>query len=1266
MQKESGLILFRWLNQLILLSTLSALIIFFIAKTVSAQNMADYTAYPPFVSQQVPPNVLIVLDNSGSMQEFAYKTPGTGHSTSTPDASFNPSLTYYGYFNTSTRYSYSAASGGHFYEDATGGWNGNFLNWLTMRRVDVVKKVLVGGKATSRSIGTVKYLLADDGAGDFYKRYAVSSSYAPYSGTRCFKNDNATISVSTATTGTCSSFTAGTYTIKVRIGDTEVPSGVVQKTWDKVRFGLMYFNDTGSGYENGGGGNYDGGYVQDNISGPGANVNLLVSIENMTPSSWTPLAESLYEATRYFSAGTGAYRNANYAAQDPIQNKCQKNFVLILTDGESTKDRNIPGTAFSGVTSAVTDPNGFNVRTYMDNIATLEGYTSQWNVDANGNNGTYYLEGVAYWAHNNDFRSDWSGVQNITTYTVFAFDDSPVGSDILKKSAKYGGFTDYNGNNRPDLPNEWDEDGDNVPDTYFEAQEGALLEASLVQAFTDILRKASSGTAVSVLATTGDGEGAVYQAFFYPEKMENMESRKWLGYLHALFVDKYGNLREDSNSNAALDLTSDYIIQMSYNPSIGTIINKYSDANGDGTKDSATPASTESLDSIKAIWKGGENLWAAAPASRTIYSTVNGYNTLDFSTTNSATLQPYLRAANSTESNNIINWVRGDDLTGVTDTNHPTGYRERSITLNNITNVWKLGDIIYSTPSVAGRPMENYDLLYGDATYTKFRSAYLKRRQVVYVGSNDGMLHAFNAGCYDSVNHRFYPDVDGSGNCSAGSRSLGEELWAFIPRGILPHLKWNTFINYTHVYQVDLKPKITDVKIFDAGGAHTEGWGTILIGGFRYGGKNISWTSGGNNYSASPEYFALDITNPLSPRLLWTFSNPDLGLSMSYPAVAKVGNSWFAVFGSGASSATGGYDSNSNLTAFQNGNVFVLKISGGNNGIIDTWTENVNFWKIPTGNTTTFLSDPITVDVDIDNDVDVIYIGENYKVGSSWNALMRRITTNKGAQTLPSAWSLSTVGNVSSIAGAKDVVKRITSAPSAAMDDRANLYVYFGTGQFYGSLDKNQTDTGAFYAIKDNCWNGSCTTSYTGLLDISSATVNTSGAVASVSGACGGAVSTWSDLVSASYSCNGWAMYFSNLGENIDFTGSALLHTGERVLSKPLVLGGLVTWATYIPGIDICSYEGESNVYAVYYKTGTAYKDYVFKDQKTQTTPSTTVARVKKLGSGMPSSLSAQITAGGTAKGFAQQSTGSILEIESITPISLKSGISGWKSEEIP
>ncbi|MBI4683262.1 MAG: hypothetical protein HY757_09215 [Nitrospirae bacterium] len=1029
-------------------------------------------------------------------------------------------------------------------------------------------------------------------------------------------------------------------------------SGVIQALADKdgdgnfdpggPRFGLMTYNSDNEGC------------VKTGIAGANMSA-LLTALQDEPPYNGTPTGEALNEAWDYYiqsNAHTGC-NNTPYiggvgSVKDPWYDSgtsvtCRKSFVLLISDGE-------------------------------------------WN--GSGDDPVWPARST----HVNDIRPDLTGTQSLKTFSVYSFGYEPAGINSMQQIGMYGSFDDYDSNtwpyNRTGYPSdsrtatlpaapcdplslpmdsgcrEWDTNGDGLPDTYYKASEGDVLEAQLIQAISDILKQSSSGTAVSVLATTGEGEGAVYQAYFYPEKLEGIEPRKWIGFVQALFVDKYGNLREDTNSNDTLDMASDYILEMEYDVNAGTLVKKYSDTNADGQKDSSTASATVSIDAVSAIWKGGENLWQATAAGRNILTTTDGFTSFSFETANSLSLQPYLRAADISESDNIINWTRGDDLTGVTDSGHIDGYRKRDLTLTiggtTSNNVWKLGDIVYSTPTVVGKPMENYDLLYGDSSYSNFRSTYMKRRQTVYVGSNDGMLHAFNAGCYDAPNHKYYGDADTSGNCVSGSHSLGQELWAFIPRGILPHLKWSTLPDYTHVYTVDQKPKVTDVNFFTSNTTHPYGWGTILIGSYRYGGKTISCPAPCN--STSPEYFALDITDPLNPRLLWTFTDPGLGLTMSYPSVAKVGDRWFAIIGSGPTD----YDSGSNLLSYQNGNIYALELTSGSNGVISAWTQNTNFWKIPTGNATAFLANPITVDVDIDYDVDVMYIGENYQQGGNWNTLMRRITTNKGGHTTPSQWTLSTLGNINSIAGNNDVAKRITAPPSAAMDDRANLWVFFGTGQFFGTADKNQTDTGGFYAIKDGCWDGTCSSSYSNLLDISGGSVMTDGTVSGISGNCGTGTSTWSSLLSASYACDGWSMFFDNVAESVDFTGEALLHSGEKMLGKPLVLGGLVTWATYIPGINSCAYAGESNVYAVYYKTGTAYKDYVFKEQKQQTNPSNVVARVKKLGVGLPSSLSAQVTTSGSVKAFVQQSTGSILQLENLAPISLKSGVTGWKSEQIP
>jgi type IV pilus assembly protein PilY1 len=1204
----------------------------------SPSELKDYTSYPPFISQVVPPNVLLLVDNSGSMYEFAYKESGKGGTnpdkTPNPDVNYSFTADYYGYFDSNAMYKYNS-SGGYFELDSktldrTSFSSGNFLNWLTMRRVDVVRKVLTGGKATNRNTSNPRYLVAaEDADRDFWKKYDTQLYYI-YS-----SSGNAQIRVCNDSSSTSSCKTGTTYNIKIYAGYQD-PEGIIQKTADKLRYGLMFFN-TGNKYEDGK--NKDSGYIAADI---GAKTTDLVSqIESINPSTWTPLGESLYEAIRYFEATSSAYNSGSYSGRDSIQYWCQKNFVLILTDGESTKDRNVPGTSWTGKTAAVTDSYGFNIRTYMDSIASNEGSSSQWSIDANSDNGTYYLEGVSYYAHTNDLRSssvgksDIEGMQNLTTYIVYAFDESRVGKPLLEKTAKYGAFVDRNENNRPDLPSEWDKDSDGEPDTYFEAMEGGKLEASLMNALASILNLTASGTAASVLSTTGEGEGAIYQAYFYPNKFEGSEERTWLGYIHALFLDPYGNLREDTDGDGTLSLEKDYIVQTQYDPAGGTFIKRYKDDNGDGKIDGFIDKIP--LDDVHSIWNAGKRLWDTDSDKRNIYTTINGYELESFVKGAINSLKPYLRASDNNEAEAIIRFIRGEDNLTVGSTTY--NYRPRTITVGGQKKVWKLGDIIYSTPTVVSRPMENYDLIYGDQSYFQFRQKYFTRRHVVYVGANDGMLHAFNGGFYDTEEHRF----------SGGAQRLGDELWAFIPRELLPHLKWLTDPNYTHVNYVDLKPKVTDVKIFNNDEIHPEGWGTILIGGMRYGGKAISTEVG----TLRSTYFALDVTDPeKEPKLLWTFDTTDsgvtdLGLSMSYPAVAKVGDQWYAIFGSGPTN----FDQLSNLTEFQEGKIFVLKISGGSNGVIKSWGEN--YWAIPTGHSDAFMASPTTIDVNADYNADASYIGVNYKE-SSKEAAMLRLTT-KG-DTDVTSWKLS---HLYTVVSPDDISKRITASPSALLDSKGKLWVYFGTGQFLGADDRNQTDSGAFYGIKDECWDGNregCPKTYSNLLDVTNAIVYFGGE--NITGVEG--VKNWSELQGAVSLSDGWAIYFGKMPAiTYDFLNNPLYHKGERVTTKPTILAGLLMFATYIPGSDICTIEGESNLYVLYYSIGTAYYSYVFKKEKEKRPE--TVSRAAYLGKGLPASIGLAVTKEGQIKGFVQSSTGNIQSIQELDPSAPRSGYTGWK-----
>ena len=319
-------------------------------------------------------------------------------------------------------------------------------------------------------------------------------------------------------------------------------TGIIDTLSSDVRFGLAYY--TGSDGDNGGN--------VDTYVGFGMATNMINSIDNMKPSTWTPLAETLYEMTRYFRQDDPYYSNspADYSkgtdakmTDDPYWYKftdldtsltdqyvpCAKSYILFLTDGESTHDQSIPGTG-SGACS-LTNIKGCSSGYRFAGTTVGTTYPSS---------GTDYMIDVAFWARTNDMRpgsetdipTTWQQsipvTQNIMLYPVFMFG---VGSTLLKDAAITGGFSDMNSNGLPDcntIPAECyrDTDGDGVissdgtdaPLTYYEGNDGYALETNIRNAIYAILKRTSSGTAASVLAS-GEGRGAnIVQAVFYPKK----------------------------------------------------------------------------------------------------------------------------------------------------------------------------------------------------------------------------------------------------------------------------------------------------------------------------------------------------------------------------------------------------------------------------------------------------------------------------------------------------------------------------------------------------------------------------------------------------------------------------------------------------------------------------------------------------------------------------------------------------------------------------
>lgn len=940
---------------------------------------------------------------------------------------------------------------------------------------------------------------------------------------------------------------------------------------------------------------------------------------------------------------------------------------------------------------------------------------------------------------------------------TFTVDGSTAGllKDPLWYASKYGGFKDSDkpsttGYNLPDKSSEWDANGDGNPDTYFYAQNPLELEGKLAAAFAAILNQTSSGTAASVLSSSSTGEGALYQSYFYPTQFEGENEVKYTGYVHGLFVDAFGNLREDTNGDGRLVLTDDRIVVTRYDAVLDRlVVDVYVDANGDGkadpTRDTTVPADGVldqafcddsphqcdlTLADVTPIWEGGRRLAIMPAANRNIYTWVDldndGVNDagefVTFTSGNQSKIAGYLNlsgAPAALTAANVMSFIQGSQVTGL---------RNRTLTVKNDSNVptpmvWKLGDAVYSTPVVVGAPKERYDVLYGDVSYGTFYQQYKGRRQVAYLGANDGMLHAFNVGYYNKgddtsttskIEHGWF-----SNSATADGRGVnrGDELWAFIPQELLPHLRWLADPTYTHVYYVDLKPKITDARIFTADSDHPGGWGTILIGGFRMGGSCGGCTTGqatpmtfsgdfnGDStvdaartfYSA---YFVLDITNPeVAPKLLWSYSDSQLGLTSSYPSVVRVrplggdktqssDEKWFVVFGSGPTSYDGGVG--------QVGRMYAVDLKARITSAASSTVTKFDAGGVATGAPNSFIGDLSSIDRDLDYRADVVYGGKVINATPWEGKLIRLMThcwqaTTPVCNTDPSQWGVPSGGTPARApseilyqfkdgSGVTKTLGAVPQAPALALDDSGNTWVFAGTGRYYtqqsGTGDKSDTSTQYLVGVKDPPLRGSggcddtsitsCRISDTvanELVDMSTATICLLG-----SGTCDGTTTqqvtsvpamstggTYASLISLIQSKKGW---FTKL------TVPAGGLPSERAVANPVVIGGIVFLPTFLPSGDVCVAAGSSFLYALYYTTGGAYSTPIIG------TTGQNINAKTGLGEGLGTTVAIHLGAQGDGttgagstsgvKGCSQSSTGAINCVNAGTATGVASHYMSW------
>ncbi len=1350
-----------------------ALVMSSLCPTVSgAQSLADYTAAPPFIATSVPPNILFIVDLSEAMLPAAYgsypestggrissnvtgaglcntntdtatnpQPAGCPVATVPPDA-FDPNTTYFGMFNPLRCYTRGSNDFGSPTVKASVNatclsteWDGNFLNWLAIRKIDLAKKVLIGGRTLSASNidGTANTLLGEPKTGSdgstatcktpssdcfrFVKATLGSGTRYPSSlpkdagNVTYFGIGEGNIYVSNIGTeaGVFGASSANTFSIRVDLTTETNATRIAESTGllqnlrtDNMRVGVMFTNsDNGKAatvfrY-------FDGNFNSSAITG----------IRNQALSGLAALGEGAYEALCYYRNSQGAcYNNspADFTASvgsqgDPFYHlinnqmvQCCKSFILMISSGQATGDGGMPDrTAPFG--------NLFS--------ADMVGLSTSW------------LDDIAYYGKTHDIRDQASatagylaGTQAVTFYSVNAMGGAS-GASVLASAAKFGGFEDRNGNGLPDATAqtctypggsllgsgvatsspEWDLNQDCIPDTYFEASQGADLKAKITQAIADILKRAASGTSVSVLASSATGDGAFYQAFFYPSRYEGFNEIKWTGYAQGLFIDSFGNLREDTDADGKLVYENDVIVRSRFDAATNEVkVDRFKDLNGDGQPDSASPFETVGLTDVNGIWEAGKQLALKDAATRTVLTWVDTDNDgrvdageqIAFSATNAGTLGPYLRAGSTSPytAAELIQFIRGEQVSGL---------RDRQLTVNGAVKVWKLSDPIHSTPVVVGAPKERLDVLYGDASYVPFFQKYRERRQVMYVGANDGMLHAFNAGFYHrgddpsstSVTERGWFTRTPTDNSSGAL--LGEELWGFIPYQLLPHLRWLTQTDYTHVYYVDLKPKVTDARIFTPDADHPNGWGTILIGGFRFGGSCGACTSANGappmtvtaDFGSGVEtrtfysgYFILDITNPeVSPKLLWSFSAPALGLTTSYPTVVRVNPAtdsktdntnakWFVVLGSGPT----GYDAGSTQTA----TTHVLEMP---KPWIPGSALNPSLFATNDGNA--FMGDLITFDANLDYRADSLYMGDVIQTGGSpaYTGKMYRLTTGGGNPAV-TTWGtasgfsripsvvLSTYTCYPSACASGSTPGPMPGAPTITRDESNKVWLFFGTGRFFSAADKTNVDQQYFYGVKDSVASGTCTETSatncesTSLVDVSSVDVcivcsggtNEVTGVSGVTSLVGSATTTLQGLIQTK---DGWV--------------TTLPSAGERTVVSPTLLGGIVFFPTFVPSADLCSASGTSTLYALFYLTGSGYNQSVLGTEAVGA--NTNVKRSVDLGAGMTSQMAVHIggqtTDGssnvtGRVKVCGQSSTGALTCTRSNPPLGSWSRYISW------
>ena len=721
-----------------------------------------------------------------------------------------------------------------------------------------------------------------------------------------------------------------------------------------------------------------------------------------TPAGATPSIDAMWQIGEYFSnRGTAAGLPSVTDPLDPVTGKCQPNYHLMATDGYFNQFI-LPR---SGLAGAINNAD----LTVPVLPAPVPGFTTgdlfplpyREGSGANSISNTMADVAMYYWI--NDLRpaipdlvkdtiAPW---QHVVFYGLALGAEGtlpyPTGIDDVTSGATP--WPKPVNNTATAIDDLWHATV-NARGKYFNAQSAQELAEAVVSALADFTSQSGTGTAVGLsgaqlTATKSFGYRTSYEA-------------GWFGDVKKYALDpNTGALPVDANGNPA-------------SAPVWSAVEKLdAQVAGAGWKDRRIVTINSSTGGAVAF-KDPSDLSPAQNASLT-----NGW----------ATIAP----AVAPTVQQIVDYLRGDR------SNEGVGlskFRVRSHVL---------GDIVGSGAVPVGPPGPLYNNP-ANPGYAAFASAKASRTPTVYVGSNDGMLHAF---------------VD------SNTTDAGKEAWAYIPKAVFTNgdpndtahtpshkfqlgaLSYRPFglgeAVFRHEYYVNATPRVWDVDFANTNTSTppTSGndWHTILVGGLGAGGRGV---------------YALDVTDPValtdtaesvaaSGRVLWEKSSADAGfenLGYVYDAptlVKTIGYGWVALVASGYNNADG------------KGRLYVLDPKNGN--ILATLSTGVGSATNPSGLSTirAFTAsrrDPYVLQA---------YGGDLF--GNVWRFDL--------SDPDKANWK---VDLIATLKDGSNNAQPITTGIRIEVDQNNNVdrYLFVGTGKLLGKADlTDNTVTNSLYVIRD-------------------------------------------------------------------------------------------------------------------------------------------------------------------------------------------------------